>query len=54
MTPKTLLDELVERAAIIEFCGNVPREEAERLAYEQTHCLTCDRLNLDCVCGGRA
>lgn len=23
-----------ERAAIMEFCGNMPREEAERKAYE--------------------
>lgn len=26
---------LLERAAIIEFCGNVPRVEAERMAIEQ-------------------
>ena len=26
---------LIERAAIIEYCGNVPREEAERLAKQQ-------------------
>jgi hypothetical protein len=26
---------LLERAAIIEFCGNETREEAERLAKEQ-------------------
>ena len=26
---------LIERAAIIEYCGNVPRQEAERLAKEQ-------------------
>lgn len=26
---------LIERAAIIEYCGNVPRAEAERLAKQQ-------------------
>lgn len=29
------LEEYEERAAIIEFCGNVPRERAEALAKEQ-------------------
>ena len=29
------LEEYEERAAIIEFCGNVPREQAEALAKEQ-------------------
>ena len=28
-------EEFEERAAIIEFCGNVPRAEAERIAREQ-------------------
>lgn len=26
---------LLERAAIIEYCGNVPRAEAERQAWQQ-------------------
>jgi hypothetical protein len=26
---------LIERAAIIEYCGNVPRDEAERMAKRQ-------------------
>jgi hypothetical protein len=26
---------MIERAAIIEYCGNVPRKEAERLAKDQ-------------------
>jgi hypothetical protein len=26
---------LLERAAIIEYCGNVPRDEAERMARRQ-------------------
>jgi len=28
-------EEFLERAAIIEFCGNVSRAEAERLAAQQ-------------------
>jgi hypothetical protein len=32
-----LLDEFQERAAIKEFCGNIPREEAERQAYEEVN-----------------
>lgn len=35
-TSKTPLPyEVVERAAIIEFDGNLPRKEAERLALEE-------------------
>jgi hypothetical protein len=29
------LEEFEERAAIIEFCGNVPRADAERIAADQ-------------------
>jgi hypothetical protein len=29
------LEEFEERAAIMEFCGNLPREEAERRALEE-------------------
>tara|TARA_Y100000031_G_C7993716_1_gene280373 strand:+ start:155 stop:442 length:288 start_codon:yes stop_codon:yes gene_type:complete len=29
------LDDFEERAAIIEYCGNIPRSEAERLALER-------------------
>ena len=33
-------EEWVERAAIIEYCGNVPRAEAERLATAQVRART--------------
>ena len=32
-----------ERAAIMEFCGNLPREDAERLAVEDIRSHQADR-----------